>query len=280
MQKGLVTPMTKIFTLVALVLALVGCGGGQSPVPGLLAPRVLNAGDYRAPGIPAQFGDTDPHGWTGLTPAHYAVHGIDVARYNRLIDFGAARAAGVQFAWLKATEGGDLLDPGFGLNVLRARDAGVAVGAYHFYYPCRDIAEQARWFIANVPRIPGDLPPVLDMEWNNDSPTCRLRPPPSQIRADIEVFAQMVTAHYDTAPVVYVAPDFYQDNDLGALANVEFWLRAVTDHPSTRYPGEHWSFWQYSGTGVVPGVPGESDLNAFAGDAAAWELWLATRRQR
>lgn len=271
--------MTKNFALAALVLLLMGCGNGDPVVPGLGAPQVLNAADYRAPGIPTQFGDTDPHSWAGRTPDSYAIHGIDSARYNGLIDFAAARAAGVHFAWLKATEGGDLLDPAYALNVVSARAAGVAVGAYHFYYPCRSIAEQARWFIANVPSVPGDLPPVLDMEWNNHSPTCRLRPPPSQIRADIQTFAAMVTAHFGTAPVVYVAPDFYQDNDLGALANVEFWLRAVTDHPSARYPGEDWSFWQYSGTGVVPGVAGQADLNAFVGDAAAWEQWLAARRQ-
>ena len=38
-----------------------------------------------------------------------------------------------------------------------------------------------------------------------------------------------------------------------------------------------WTFWQYSGTGVVLGVRGKADLNAFYGSAGDWAGWLAAR---
>lgn len=225
------------------------------------------------------FGDLRPVAWTGRAPTDYPVHGIDAARYQGPIDFHAARAAGVSFAWLKATEGGDLLDPSFAGNYRAARRAGVPVGAYHFYYFCRPAEEQAAWFIRNVPRRAGDLPPVLDMEWNHLSPTCTYRPPAETVRDEIRTFSRIVERHYGTAPVIYTTPDFFDRNGLAQMRGQEFWLRTVVMHPSERYPGQRWSFWQYSGTGLVPGVQGKVDLNAFSGSRGAWQSWLARRAQ-
>lgn len=274
--------MRKIgFVITAAVMAaLAGCGPSSGPVQGqLMAPAPLDVANYPAPGLPASFGDTKPHPWASRAPANYPVHGIDAARYQGRIDWEQARQAGVAFAWLKATEGGDRVDPGFAANAGPARAAGVPVGAYHFYYFCRSPEDQAKWFIRNVPKRRGDLPPVLDIEWNHTSPSCQRRPPAAQVRASISQFLDLVGRHYGTRPVVYTDPAFYEDNDLGQMAGVEFWLRTVAAHPSERYPEERWSFWQYSGTGVVPGVGGTVDLNAFAGSRAGWQSWLAARRQ-
>ncbi|MBT9382977.1 glycoside hydrolase family 25 protein [Pseudooceanicola sp. CBS1P-1] len=245
----------------------------------MAAPRELRAQDYRAKGIPKVFGDTKPHEWKGVTPDLYQVHGIDASRYQGDINWAQARAHGVAFAWLKATEGGDYIDPGYAVNAPRARAAGVPVGAYHFFYFCRTPAEQANWYIKNVPYVPGDLPPVLDIEWNHQSKTCRRFPDPETVRQEIRQFVNIVTPHYGTPPVIYTTPDFFADNDLGSMVGYEFWLRSVAGHPSERYPNERWSFWQYTGTGVVPGISGIVDINAFAGDLETWLVWRALRQQ-
>lgn len=279
-MNGTMTQARAALTIGALAI-LSACGGGPEPTVGKLErPRHLEAGNYRAPGIPHPFGDTKPHDWAGLSPDRYSVHGIDAARYQGRIDWPQTRAAGIRFAWLKATEGADRVDPGYAVNAGPARSAGVPVGAYHFYYFCRTAREQAGWFIANAPRRAGDLPPLLDMEWNHKSPTCRRRPDAATVQADIREFAEIITRHYGTRPVIYTTPDFYAHNDLGSLRGYDFWLRSVTAHPSVRYPDERWTFWQYTGTGVVPGVNGPVDLNAFAGSPAQWNGWMAARRQR
>lgn len=273
--------ISRRFFVSGAALTLAGCGGAPSGKQAkLMRPAVLSASNYRASGIPARFGDTDPHDWEGLAPARLPVHGIDAARYQGEIDWRRARAAGVSFAWLKATEGGDHSDPGFHINATRARAAGVPVGAYHFYYFCRSPEEQADWYIRNVPRRRGDLPPVLDIEWNHTSRTCQRRPAAHVTRAEMHRFLAALTRHYGTRPVIYTTIDFWRDNDLSRFSGYEMWLRSVTAHPMERYPGADWSFWQYSGTGVVPGVPGNVDMNAFAGSPAAWQSWLARRAQR
>lgn len=223
----------------------------------------------------ARFRDNDPHDWTGHSPWAYPVHGIDVAKYQKDIDWHSVRAAGVSFAYIKATEGGDILDDRFKENWRGAKRAGVHRGAYHFFYFCRPAFEQARWFIRNVPKEKGSLPHVLDMEWNHKSPTCKFRPEPAAVRKEMSVFIDRLTRHYGKKPVVYTTLDFYRDNELWKFKGAEFWLRSVAGHPSEKYPNERWTFWQYTGTGVVPGVSGDTDINVFRGTAPEWREWVA-----
>jgi lysozyme len=43
------------------------------------------------------------------------------------------------------------------------------------------------------------------------------------------------------------------------------------------YDGNAWHFWQYTSTGLIPGIAGKVDINVFAGSAAAWANWLGAR---
>jgi lysozyme len=248
----------------AAVAWLAGCGGGQ----------VVSSSTAVA--TPA-FGDADPVDWPGRSPAAYPVHGIDVARYQGAIDWERAQAAGVSFAFIKATEGGDRVDAMFAAHWEGARAAGVPRGAYHFFYFCTPAEVQARWFIANVPRERGMLPPVLDLEWNPQSPTCTYRPPPEAVRAEAQTFMNILEAHYGQRPIIYTDPAFFERNQLMRFAGEEVWLRSTAAHPTDRYGVAGWTFWQYSATGLVPGIPGPVDLNAFGGSAADWAAWLSDR---
>ncbi|MGH1423202.1 MAG: glycoside hydrolase family 25 protein [Pseudooceanicola sp.] len=230
-------------------------------------------------GLPAAFGDTDPHDWAGQTPASYPVHGTDVSRFQGRVYWDRAAAAGLQFAWIKATEGGDRVDPEFRANWRGAARAGIPRGAYHFYYWCRPAIEQARWFIQNVPATKGALPPVLDMEWTPFSPTCTIRPPAETVRAEALVFLRALEAHYGTRPVIYSTPDFFERNQMHLLAGYHFWLRSTAAPPAKTYPDHAWTFWQYTGTGLAPGFYTKVDLNLFNGSRAAFQKWLARHRQ-
>jgi lysozyme len=256
-----------------LACGLVACGGPRQ------APEVSRSVTQVARAIPQvpRFHDSDPHEWDGAVPWQYPVHGIDVSKWQGTIDWPQVRAAGVDFAFIKATEGGDVADGRFRENWAAAGRAGVRRGAYHFYYFCRTAAEQAAWFTRHVPREEGALPPVLDMEWNHKSKTCPYRPSPQMVRSEMRVWKEAVTALYGRRPVIYTTVDFYRDNELWRVEGYEFWLRSVAGHPAQVYPGQPWTFWQYTGTGRVPGIAGVADINAFAGSRAAWEQWMAMR---
>ncbi|MBO9429561.1 GH25 family lysozyme [Sulfitobacter sp. R18_1] len=256
--------------LILSLLALAACGSPGSPPPA--APGVL---------FPAAFGDSDPVSFNGRTPAAYPVHGIDVARFQNDIDWNTARRAGVNFAFIKATEGGDLKDINFDSHWQGAGQAAVKRGAYHFYYFCTPPEDQARWFIRNVPKSGGMLPPVLDMEWNPFSPTCaHVRPPAADVRDQMHRWLRLVEAHYGQRPIIYTTPKFYRENDLERFRGYDFWLRTTAKTPAETYPGQTWRFWQYSATGIVAGIGGDVDLNAFSGSRADWQNWVATRALR
>jgi lysozyme len=262
--------MTRWWVALGLAVLLAACGGRGVVVP---------AGGVSAPMNAPRFNDAHPVDWPGHAPSGYPVHGIDVSKYQPPIDWFAAREAGVSFAFLKATEGGDRVDSGFEGHRLGAQNAGIPWGAYHFYYFCTPPEVQARSFIDTVPRVRGMLPPVLDMEWNPQSPSCgSVRPPPAEVRRQMRVFMDLLHRHYGQRPVIYTTPDFFEDNGLMALAGEEIWLRAVTRHPTDAYGVRGWTFWQYSATGLVPGIAGRVDLNAFGGSRADWARWLAARR--
>ena len=252
--------------LSSLAFGLVACGGPRRSAP---APQVAVQS--------ARFDDADPTEWPGRKPGSYPVHGIDISRFQSVVDWPTARAAGVNFAFVKATEGGDGADPLFDVNWRGAAQAGVRRGAYHFFYHCRPASEQARWFIAHVPRSPGALPPVLDMEWTPFSPTCTVRHSGAHIREEIAEYSAIIRAHYGQSPIIYTTVDFYADTELWRLPQTEFWLRSVATHPAATFKGQHWTFWQYTGTGLVPGIAGQVDINAFAGSERAWAHWLAVR---
>jgi len=222
-----------------------------------------------------RFEDRKPHPWgAGHAPWNYPVHGTDVSKYQAEIDWSTLRRNGISFAFIKATEGGDRFDAYFERNWDGARKAGIPRGAYHFYYFCRPAAEQAAWFIRHVPRDPSALPPVLDMEWNHLSPSCKLRPDPETVRSEMRIFLNMLERHYGKRPIIYTTIDFFDKNELAQFRGYPFWLRSVAAHPDDLYGKHPWTFWQYTGTGSLPGIRGDADINVFNGSASAWQSWL------
>jgi lysozyme len=223
-----------------------------------------------------RFRDAKPINFGRSSPRKLAVHGVDVSRWQGDINWDRLRAQGANFAYIKATDGGDHLDPMFKTNWRKAKEAGVRRGAYHFFYWCRTAGEQADWFIRNVPREANALPPVIDVEWNGES-TCKQRVSRERVLEKIQVFAEKLERYYGQRPIIYTAPDFYRDNLQGELLDYPFWLRSVATHPSDLYPGRKWLFWQYSGSGLSDAVNGKIDLNVFHGSGDEWHDWIASR---
>ena len=64
-------------------------------------------------------------------PSNYTIHGIDVSRYQQIIDWDNVKNMRVEnmkidFAFIKATEGVNNEDPYFNRNWKKAKDAGMA----------------------------------------------------------------------------------------------------------------------------------------------------------
>lgn len=226
--------------------------------------------------IRPRFQDTDPQDFGDNTPYRHKVHGIDVSKWNGDVDWTSVRKSGVSFVFIKATEGKDRIDPRFDEYWRAAAAAGLAHAPYHFYYFCSTADEQADWFIRNVPKASMHLPPVLDVEWNPSSKTCTLRPDAVTVRAEMKRFMDRIEAYYGKRPIIYTSVDFHRDNLAGYFQDYHFWVRSVAKHPQDIYADRRWAFWQYTSTGVVPGIRGQTDINVFAGTEQNWKKWVAS----
>jgi lysozyme len=218
-------------------------------------------------------GDARPH--PGVAAAHqYPIHGIDISRWQGEIDWNAVKAAGTRFVYMKATEGGDHVDPTFRRNWEGARRAGIARGAYHFVFWCRPAHEQAVWFKQQIPNDPDALPPVLDVEWNGHSRTCPQKIDRELAREKIALMLTELEQLTGKKPVIYTDITFHREVLEGQFNNYPYWIRSTAALPETRYNNRPWAFWQFTTTGRVPGIRGDVDRNAFFGSESQFASWL------
>lgn len=221
-------------------------------------------------------GDARPH--AGVAQAHsYPIHGIDISRWQGEIDWTAVKRAGTRFVFMKATEGGDHIDPSFERNWEGARRAGIPRGAYHFVYWCRPAHEQALWFKQHIPSDPDALPPVLDVEWNGHSRSCPKKIDPDLAREKIRLMLTELEQLTGKKPVIYTDITFHKDVLEGQFNDYPYWIRSTAALPEARYENRPWAFWQFTTTGRVPGIKGDVDRNAFYGNEGEFVGWMTGR---
>jgi len=190
----------------------------------------------------------------------YPVRGIDVSGHQGEIEWARIPRDEVQFAYLKATEGGDFRDRRFAENWRASAAAGLRRGAYHFFTFRATGAQQAANFIATVPKNPQALPPAVDVElWGNSA----ARPSPREFQKQLSDFLAAIRAHYGCEPVIYTADDFRR-YFLKDFPIQRLWIRAVLTTPAAA-EDRGWVFWQYSEKGKVPGLTGFVDRDVFQG---------------
>lgn len=200
----------------------------------------------------------------------YAVAGVDVSHHQGEIDWNRLAKTDVAFAYIKATEGGDFADKRFAENWQKAKEAGLARGAYHFFRACKSGAQQAQNFIKRVPKDESALPPVVDAE---DRQPCR--PPATFLdqAREIKVFLDAVEAHYGCRPLIYTTPKFNRKHLKGKLQGERFWLRNMRVPPYYNYRWREWIIWQHADDGTRDGIATPVDLNLFRGSRAEFDAF-------
>ncbi|MCR4766822.1 MAG: glycoside hydrolase [Saccharofermentans sp.] len=197
---------------------------------------------------------------TPLLAKKYEVRGVDVSHYQGDIDWQVL-SDGLDFAYIKATEGSSYVDDSFEYNYKQARAERLRTGAYHFFSFDSTGAAQAANFIENVEPYEDMLPPVIDLEYYGkyfDSPKHA-----EEVLPELEDMINALEKHYGVRPVIYVTGSAYRryirDSDIGC----EIWRRNVYLRPA----GD-WTFWQYSSVGQLEGFKGDEkyiDLNVYCG---------------
>jgi len=255
----------------ALAPALVACGSSaRSPPAGLSVDRAALAAIDRT---------------TQCPPA--VVEGIDVFDGQGAIDWPSVRDAGVEFAFIKATQGTYDTQATFAANWAGSAGAGVVRGAYHFFDPTEDGASQAAHFLSVVGASASELPPVLDIECPDGDADCLGTgsagdASAADIRTRMLAFLGAVAHGLGRTPLVYTYASYFADNGIDTTGFEAYplylaWIPASGDAvgdaglPCLDVPAP-WStaaFWQYSFQGAVAGIPSAVDRDRFLGARAA-----------
>jgi len=200
------------------------------------------------------------------------VKGIDVSHLQNVVDWARVAAAGVQFCYVKATEGEGLKDVRFPENWDGAQAAGLIRGAYHFFRPGKDAEAQAESFLHVVPSLSaGDLPPVLDVEVAG--------PSSASILDGIQTWVEAVENVLGRQPIIYTYPSFWTQSLGGStrFSGYLLWVAHYTFKAAPTLPRgfNDYVLWQFSEQGHIDGITGNVDLNRFHGshddlNALAW----------
>ncbi|MBB4080824.1 lysozyme [Lewinella aquimaris] len=191
----------------------------------------------------------------------YEISGIDVSRYQGVIDWDSVATAGHDFAFIKASEGWNHRDLAFRANWMEAGRVGMRRGAYHFFLPHTSIERQLSNYIDLVKLQPGDLPPVLDVESRGD-----LTGP--ELVTHVRGWLELAEAHYSVKPILYTGLNFYNRNLAGQFDDYPLWLARYDDREPVTVCGREFQFWQFTDGAQSPGIVGRVDQNVFLGTIA------------
>lgn len=211
-------------------------------------------------------------GWILLpqeaAPRQWEVFGVDVSSYQGQVDWPVLADQGVDFAFIKATEGSGMTDRCFAQNWAGAQEAGLRVGAYHFFSYDSPGLTQAENFIAQVPVTAGALPPVVDIEFYGDKGA---HPPErAEVAAILDPLLARLEAHYGQKPILYATYRSYALYLREGYGDYPLWMTRPLLVPFDK----DWTFWQYSHSALLEGYQGSEariDLNVFRGTEAELE---------
>jgi hypothetical protein len=178
------------------------------------------------------------------------VYGQDWASYQS----SRPSTKGLDFVFVKATEGTGYVNPRMISQASHARAAGCVVGFYHFLRP-GNIRGQARFFVEKAASLHGD---PLWADWEDPGVSCH----------DKDTFIREVQRlRGDTHRVgLYCNTNYWWTRDTTSFCGDALWIATYNGRPG--HPGirNEWKFHQYTST------PVDKNYGAFR-DRAALRAW-------
>ena len=201
-------------------------------------------------------------------------NGVDVSKWQGTIDWSTVSASGIGFAFIKATEGVDYVDPTFVTNINSAHAAGIYASPYHYATPYTngvdDSVAEANDFVAAISPYmkSGYLRPALDLEESYSLGS-------DVLSAWVCSFASRVKTLTGVKPIIYCNSNCTKHYLNSTVTDYTLWVANwtydTTASPSTGVWND-WGFWQWSNQGSVPGINARVDLDVCRSNPAAYAV--------
>lgn len=193
-------------------------------------------------------------GFRPLATGFYS-HGIDISHYQGEVDWDHLEkksSVKISFVFCKATEGSNLLDYRWKNNYRELRARNIPVGAYHYFKPKKNAAEQAKFFLKHYNPAQNDLPPVIDVEEEGTDHVA--------LRNSVKHWMDIVKKHTGRQPIIYTNYFMFTTIFESHFPANTFWIANYSDLPD-RMKDARIQYWQYTDQGKVPGIAEPVDLN-------------------
>ena len=196
------------------------------------------------------------------------IKGIDVSAWQGAIDWDTVANYGMDFAILRITEAGNVIDSCFEKNYSGCQKHNIPTGAYKYSYAMTvaEIQSEARKVVEVLNGRKLQYPVWLDLEWNNQRSLGA-----EQIHKLAEAFEKIITtAGYKFG--IYCNVDWYLNVICSHLKKYDFWIARypASDNGTLqeRLRPDFGVGWQYSSKAKIPGISGTVDRNVFYKDYA------------
>lgn len=184
--------------------------------------------------------------------------GIDVSHWQGAVDWRKVKAAGIQFAIIKAggSDAGLYTDPKWEENYREAKANGIAVGAYYFVGPACITAEagraDAQRFLAQLRGKRLEYPVFMDVEATTANAKA------GATEAAIAFCRALEAAGYYAGIYSSTYSGFRDRLDDSKLTPFTHW---VAQYASKCTYGGAYGIWQYTDKGQIDGISARVDLD-------------------
>jgi len=200
----------------------------------------------------------------------YPTKGIDISAHNGSIDFKKVAAAGIDFVFIKISEGATWRDAMFEQNYRDAAKTGLHVGVYHFFRFDVEGWRQSVNILRAINGLSFDLPVAIDVEeWGNPGEYTT-----DEIVVNLRSLVELLRQN-GREPIIYTNKNGYYRFIRGRFDDVALWICSFTTPPISEQ--SRWTIWQHSHLGKVDGIQGSVDLCTFnTPRRGSFVSWLAT----
>lgn len=191
--------------------------------------------------------------------------GIDVSKYNGVVDWSKVAEDGVEFAFIRAGirgygSGKLVEDEGFEENVESAIKSGIKVGVYFFTQAVtpEEAVEEAQFVKQLIAPYRIECPIVIDVEKVGDSEARMNKISVDERTKAVVAFCQEIQKDGYQPMIYYNMEMAAMMLDLEQLEEYDKWFAYY--NKDFYFPYD-FKIWQYSDKGRVNGVDGDVDLN-------------------
>lgn len=203
-----------------------------------------------------------------VCPTGTTIKGVDVSTYQGAVDWTKVKAAGIDFAFARISDGTANPDDQFTANWQGMKAAGIVRGAYQYWEAGDDPAAQAALVASSLKTAggleAGDLPVVMDIETADGASA-------ATIEANMKTWLAAVQTSTGLQPLIYTSEGTYPitattyDTYPLWVAN---YVTSSTACPVMPVGWTKWVFWQNGDAGTVSGITGGVDTDLYNGTLA------------